>query len=196
MSISERKAREQAQVRQQVVDAACRLAERSGWYAVSARLIAAEIHYSTKKIYTLFDNMEAVLFEVIRHGYRVLGERMQQEQQSTVAASPQQQLLAVSRAYRDFAHQHTVLYEAMFTLKGVVILTKTVPPEASLAGRIVKKIGLELGVPAADINLYFNNWWGLAHGIVSLSLLNYMHMDPVFFEAVFTAAMQRFVTSF
>ena len=61
MGVAERKAREQEELKQQILDAARELFVREGYESVSMRKIAAKIEYSPGSIYTYFKDKDEIL---------------------------------------------------------------------------------------------------------------------------------------
>ena len=69
MGIQERRERERAAVRQQIVDAAEMIAADKGWDAVTIRAVAGTIEYSPALIYEYFANKDEILFALMRQGF-------------------------------------------------------------------------------------------------------------------------------
>jgi AcrR family transcriptional regulator len=77
MSIKDRKDRENAQLRQQILNAAMRIFAEQGYGNISMRKIAAMIEYSPTTIYRFFRNKEDLLSSIALETYKDLSERFE-----------------------------------------------------------------------------------------------------------------------
>ena len=117
MGTKERRDRERQELRQAILTASREIAAREGWQSVSIRKVAERIEYSPPTIYEHFISKEALLLELMREGFRLLMERVQAGSGS--AAAPEARIMAVARAYWDFAWVYPELYQVMHGLGGV-----------------------------------------------------------------------------
>ena len=78
MSIKDRKERESAQLRQEILNAALRVFAEQGYRKVSMRKIAALIDYSPTTIYRFFRNKEELLRTIAAETYRDLSARFEE----------------------------------------------------------------------------------------------------------------------
>ena len=117
MGTKERRDRERQELRQAILAAAREIAAREGWQAVSMRKVAERIEYSPPTIYEHFASKEALLVELMRDGFRLLMERVQAG--DSAAAAPEARIMAVARAYWEFAWDYPELYQVMHGLGGV-----------------------------------------------------------------------------
>src|SRR5919108_952715 len=114
MAISERRARQRAERHRQIVDAAREIAEAEGWDAVTTRRLAEAIEYSQPVLYSHFSSKDAIVRAVALEGFTHLAATLRDARHA--APSPRPALLALARAYLEFAHTRPALYDAMFTL--------------------------------------------------------------------------------
>src|SRR3954469_10688028 len=117
MGTKERRDRERQELRQAILMASRDIAAREGWQSVSIRKVAERIEYSPPTIYEHFISKEALLLELMREGFRLLMERVQAGSGS--AAAPEARIMAVARAYWEFAWDYPELYQVMHGLGGV-----------------------------------------------------------------------------
>jgi len=117
MGTKERRDRERQELRQAILIASRDIAAHEGWQSVSMRKVAERIEYSPPTIYEHFTSKEALLQELMREGFRLLMERVQAG--NSTAAAPEARIMAVARAYWDFAWDYPELYQVMHGLGGV-----------------------------------------------------------------------------
>ena len=94
--------------KQEIVDAAVRVARDKGIDGVTAREIAAELGVSTRPIFTYFDTMDEVkveVFQTAKELYRAYVER------GLAGPIP---FLGVGQQYIRFAHDEPELYKLLF----------------------------------------------------------------------------------
>jgi AcrR family transcriptional regulator len=111
--IAERKLRDKQTRRQQIVDAARRIAELEGWPSVTIRRLAEEIAYSQPVLYSHFESRDAILAAVAIEGFQELGAAMEKARKRARRGSAVE---AVAAAYLEFAASSSALYEVMFSL--------------------------------------------------------------------------------
>ena len=76
MGISERKEREKAEMKKQILAAAIELFIEQGFDNVSIRKIAEKIEYSPASIYTYFNDKGAILFDLLQEGFGIFFETL------------------------------------------------------------------------------------------------------------------------
>src|SRR6187402_2875014 len=103
MGSKERINRLKENTRVNIIDAAHEIVKEEGWQALSMRKIAEKIEYTAPMIYEYYANKDAILLELTKKGYLLLGERMREAtiQQTT----PESQLEAIWLAYWNFAFE-------------------------------------------------------------------------------------------
>lgn len=165
MGIKERRQREIEAVKADILDATRKLALANGWPEVSIRKIGHAIEYTPPVIYEHFKSKEAILIALEEMGFRQL--RYALEEAREAHNDPGEQLHAMTGAYYDWAFAFPELYQVMFNLEGV---RSTPPSSTSLreAGKPVISTLQQLHLFKAEVEELFFNWWGMAHGHVSL----------------------------
>src|SRR6478735_5828915 len=114
MSVRDRRTRERQQRERLIVTTARELAEAEGWDAVTTRRLAEAIEYSQPVLYSHFSGKDAIVRAVALEGFTQLAAMLRDAR--SAARSPRPALLALARAYLEFAHTRPALYDAMFTL--------------------------------------------------------------------------------
>jgi len=112
VTIDDRRVRDRA-ARRQLISATARvLAEREGWDALTTRRLSTEIEYSQPVIYKHFASMEDLVEAIALEGFGELADALRNARRR---AAPKDALGAVARAYRTYATENPVVYDAMFT---------------------------------------------------------------------------------
>ncbi|MFC1230053.1 MULTISPECIES: TetR/AcrR family transcriptional regulator [Streptomyces] len=110
MPTSARRARERASTRERIIEAALHILENEGVTALTIRRIATAVEYSAPVVYQHFANKDALVLELVAHGYRLMMAELQQ-----AAEEPdidRRILLLASESVR-FAGEHPHLYQVM-----------------------------------------------------------------------------------
>src|SRR6266568_5817258 len=167
MGIKERRERERQEIRQSILSAARQIAIEEGWQAVTTRKVAERIEYSQPTIYEYFDNKEAILLALLYQGFeRVLAAMQAARAQSQ---QPEEQLLAMSRAYWNFAFSCSELYQVMHGLGGVSFTHADTPASARAIFALLRETvqswmqahSIVLDEPDAPVDAI----WGAVHGL-------------------------------
>jgi AcrR family transcriptional regulator len=103
-----------AERRQQILDAARRIAEADGWTAVTSRRLADAIEYTQPVLYGHFPGGKAEIMRTV--ALAGFAELAAATQAAVAGKTGAQAVTAVADVYLDFAATHPSLYEAMFQL--------------------------------------------------------------------------------
>lgn len=173
MGIQERRERERAAVRQQIIDAAEMIAADKGWDAVTIRAVAGTIEYSPALIYEYFANKDEILLALMSQGFGRLHAELAKvvDAAQTAAAAVE----AIGLAYWDFALASPTLYQLMHDLRGVPFGTNETPPEAiacfeDLHAPIARLMAEAGNHEASDSEAQTDLYWAYLHGLVSLTM--------------------------
>src|SRR3569832_609347 len=98
--------------RKNILMASLDIVKEEGWQALSMRKIADKIEYTAPIIYEYFSNKEAILMELTRKGFLILGRDMRAAKEKH--RLPAKQLEAMWLAYWNFAFAETELYQVMY----------------------------------------------------------------------------------
>lgn len=174
MGISERKQRQLEAVRSTILQQSWQIVEEEGWQALSIRKIADAIEYSTPVVYKHFESKDAILEAFSKEGYALLADRLLQAK--AAKAAPGDRLMAIARAYWDFATAHPKHYQIMYGLgiptcemvreigevKQVSDVLHAAIEEAILAGKN----------PDTDSHLKATTFWSILHGLIAMTMIS------------------------
>ena len=120
------------QMRKRIIDAAVHLFDKGGIQAVSMRKIAERIGYSPAAIYLYFKGKNDILLALVDRGF----ERLHARQVAVgPAENPKDRLLALCRAYIDFALDEPHYHYLMFFDPEVVVPQESEAHQGSPAQR-------------------------------------------------------------
>ena len=165
MPVTTRRDRERAKRHQLIITAARELAEAEGWDAVTTRRLAERIEYSQPVLYSHFDGKEAIVRAVALQGFDELTDRLRRARLG--ADGSEQGLLAVCRAYLDFAVTQPALYQAMFVMPTDVKFASEETPAPLRAGFDEFVSALPSGTEQPELTAEVT--WSALHGIAVLA---------------------------
>jgi|SRR6476661_787918 AcrR family transcriptional regulator len=166
MSVQDRRARERQQRERLIVTTARELAETEGWDAVTTRRLAEAIEYSQPVLYSHFSGKDAIVRAVALEGFTQLAAALRDARQT--ARSPRPALLALARAYLEFAQTRPALYDAMFTLAEIPFAQLDTPAPLH-EGFAELRQALAPFAPARDVDTLGEVLWSALHGLAMLS---------------------------
>jgi AcrR family transcriptional regulator len=166
MPLRDRRARDRQQREQLIVTTARELAEAEGWDAVTTRRLADAIEYSQPVLYSHFSGKDAIVRAVALDGFTQLAAVLRDARHA--ARSPRPALLAVARAYLDFAHTRPALYDAMFTLAELPFAQPDTPTPLHEAFAELRQALVPFG-SAHDVDTLTEVVWSALHGLATLS---------------------------
>ena len=175
MTRQERKERERAQRRQDIVDAARELAEAEGWESVTTRRLADRIEYSQPVLYSHFEGKDAIVSAVALEGFGELAAVLHNARER--AGSPDAEPRAVARAYLEFARANPALYEAMFTLRIDLTFAQSGTPAPVHAGFAELRDALAPMAGDRDAETFTEVAWSALHGLATLSQAGRLRPD-------------------
>lgn len=162
--IAERKLRDKAARRAQIISSARRIAELEGWSNVTIRRLSDEISYSQPVLYSHFESRESILAAVAIEGFQELGAAIEKAQGR---AKPGRLVEATAATYLEFAKSSPALYEVMFSLRlSVPFGVAKTPPELRYAFSRVFELFRGHGARAEVMTELF---WANLHGVADLS---------------------------
>ncbi|MZD07900.1 TetR family transcriptional regulator, partial [Streptomyces sp. SID5785] len=127
MSVQERKERERAVRERLIVETARELAEQQGWDAVTTRRLAERIEYSQPVLYSHFRGKREIIGAVAMEGAAELAVAVRAA--TAAADGPRARVVALARAYLDFAADNPAVYDALFQLDGGLAFAQEATPE-------------------------------------------------------------------
>lgn len=114
MGIADRKERQKAELRDQILTAARELFLERGVEKTSIRNIADKIEYSPGTIYQYFKDKGDILHHLHQDGFIELGNRFKVLRS---VSDPMERLKAMGQVYIDFALEFTDMYDLMFIMQ-------------------------------------------------------------------------------
>ena len=149
--------------------------DRVGLSAVRARDVAAAAECSVGTLYTLFDDLTALVLAVNIKTFQALEAEIEHVISGDSAPlCPEDRLRAMARSYLDFAIAHPMRWRALFELE---MSAKTPVPDqyGVAAGRVLSLIAQPLrelapDAPAERIHTVARGVFSAVHGIVLLGL--------------------------
>ena len=174
MSVRDRRARERQLRERLIVTTARELAEAEGWDAVTTRRLAEAIEYSQPVLYSHFSGKDAIVRAVALEGFAELAAMLRDARQA--ARPPRPALLALARAYLEFAHTRPALYDAMFTLAELPF-AKPDTPAPLHEGFAELRQALASFATARDVDTLAEVVWSALHGLATLSRSHRLRPD-------------------
>lgn len=99
------------QIKDMVFKAAENIVAEDGFSALKVREIAMEIGYTVGSIYMVFDNMADLIMQLKGRTLDEISQKLAQVNQNT---APEQQLIALAKAYLSFAQQNFNRWSMIF----------------------------------------------------------------------------------
>ncbi len=168
MSVQERKQRERADRERLIVATARELAEQQGWDAVTTRRLAERIEYSQPVLYSHFRGKREIIGAVALEGAAEMAVAMRA---ATAAASkPRERVVALARAYLDFAEHNPAVYDALFQLDGGLAYAQEDTPEQlkDAFAALMETLG-EVAGDGVEPELFTEVFWASLHGVATLT---------------------------
>ncbi len=170
MAGRQRRQREQAGTRANILAAALALAQEEGWPGVTMRKIAGRIDYTHAALYAYFATKDDLLLALFRDSTDLLVAALE----GARASSPDQAatLLAIGRAYWDFAWENPAHYQLLNGLGGVSLAVPETITEGRRAEAVVAAVlqGQDAPHDSLAASDRVTILWATLHGLVSLGL--------------------------
>lgn len=176
MGISERKEKQKAELKQQILDASIKLFTEFGYDGVTIRKIADIIEYSPTTVYLYFKDKNEILFELHEIGFQKL-EAFNRE--LVDIKNPLLRLHKLGENYIRFGLENREYYDLMFLIPEPIdfIDMKAVNCDWHGGGNalnFLKSILQECVdkklIKDADVETMAMGIWGMVHGLVSLAI--------------------------
>ena len=179
MSVQERKERERAGRERLILATARELAEQQGWDAVTTRRLAERIEYSQPVLYSHFRGKREIIGAVALQGAAELAAAVRAA--ASAAHGPRARVVALARAYLDFAQRHPAVYDAIFQLDGGLAFAREDTPEPlkDAFAALLESLG-EVAGDGVHPGLFTEVFWAALHGVATLSRAG--RMPPEFAE--------------
>ena len=173
MGLVERRQKEKAEMRQNILAAAMELYVKEGFESFSIRKIAEKIEYHPSTIYLYFEDKDSIIFELHNIGFMKLLEKQMSIQK---VADPLERLFAHGMAYLEFAIENQHYYDIMFILPNPTIKIANCPRwEGKDRAYDLLKKNIDECMEAGHFSGLTDDGlafilWSLMHGIASLHI--------------------------
>jgi AcrR family transcriptional regulator len=114
MGVAERKERHKEDLKKDILTAAKQLFTEKGFEATSIRAIAEKIEYSPATIYLYYKDKNEIVHALHQDGFNLLMQHFSKIDFSQPAFA---RLIALGRAYMQFAFEHPDVYTLIFSMK-------------------------------------------------------------------------------
>lgn len=173
MGINERKEKQKAELKQQILDASAKLFIEQGYEGVSIRKIADIIEYSPTTVYLYFKDKNEILFDLHEIGFRKYAEA---NHNLLEIKNPLLRLHKMGENYLRFAIDNPEYYDLMFLLPAPMeFIEQCVNDNWSGGDRALAALKdvlqecMDRGIiEKADLNTVAMGVWGMVHGLVTL----------------------------
>ena len=175
MGIAERKEKQKEEIRKMILDASMKLFVEEGFEKVSIRKIADIIEYSPTTIYLYFKDKNEILFYLNQAGFIKL---LELNASLMAIENPLLRLHKMGENYIKFGLEYPEYYDLMFILPApmekLVELNLGEWKNADLTREMLKAMVAECMAKGIiknhDVTIVAMAFWGLVHGLVSLSI--------------------------
>lgn len=162
------------------------LIRREGIAALNARRLGEALGCSTKPLFRVYENMDALkkdVMECLDHFYNAyMEQRMDKENR----------LLTQSIAYVEFAREEPEVFYAMFLAKSYAGWRVRDVLDAEWNRETIENVKLVLGLEDVDARFVFRDMWLYAHGLAAQLVLNRMELPESEVKDMIRHAYQRF----
>lgn len=166
MSITDRRSRQKAEIRQLILEAARSLARDKDWNAVTIRSIADAIEYTPPIVYEHFQNKEDVLLQIAREGHDYI--RQQIDEVMSLPLGAEEKLVRISMVQWQFATEQPEVFRLMHNPERMGQYPEQMESDLRQARFRLQDLFESLGVANAKIPEIVFNWFCLMQGYISL----------------------------
>ncbi len=173
MGTAQRREREKAALRQEILAAARELFAKEGYESVSMRKIAERIEYSPTTIYLYFRDKEELIRQICEETFALLTRKL--EKVIAAEANPIAKLKAGLRAYVDFGIKHPDHYRVSLMMPNAHQTGKPFELEPGAKAFEILVNGVAECVKAgcfiqSDVMAIAQALWSTVHGLTSLQV--------------------------
>jgi AcrR family transcriptional regulator len=165
-----------AALREKLIELAEAQIVAGGLSSLKARQLAQDAGCALGAIYTVFDDMTALVLAVNGRTFQALGQAVRASFEGAEGLAPNDRLIVMSNAYLSFAAEHTHLWRALFDVE--MSTDHNVPDwYMSALGGLFALISQPLSqifpeMEAEELSLMTRALFSSVHGIVLLGLEN------------------------
>ncbi len=199
--VKQRRSREKAERRQQILDAARHLLFQKGLAATSVNQIARTAELSIGTVYFYFENKEDIFAALQAEGLEILHREVLAA--GRPAGKPEAKLTRIADAYYRFSQSHKNYFDVIhyFLSATDVVFSPAVKQQIDRHGQhilhqveAVIAAGIAAGrfrpIPAARYALLF---WGLIHGLIPFRKMRATLLAADSHRALYDEAVENFI---
>lgn len=198
MPFKERRRKEKAELRQQILDVAMDIAASDGWQNVTIRKICEQVKYTAPVIYQHFESKEMILQSLRKDGFIKVFNLFDAVDKKY--KSPQTRLLNYAFTWWEFAIQYPEIYQVMFNLQGAICLqtetstkiNNTVMDYYHPAFKLINTKAKRSEIYSLELT---DNFIAIIHGFISMNMANKIKSGNDKAFHVYKKALQRFIHS-
>ncbi|QES91031.1 TetR/AcrR family transcriptional regulator [Rhizosphaericola mali] len=173
MGSKERIIRQKEETRCKILTAAMEISRAEGWQALSMRKIADKIEYTAPIIYEYFENKDALMVALTRMGHQKLSCLMKEKSKGLI--TPEEKIMAMWRAYWDFAFQDKEFYQLMYGVEVNCCQFDNNGVDFELPAELIWDVIEEFpgmkGKSEDEICKIYYTYWSVVHGLISINLV-------------------------
>ena len=167
---------------EEITDAAVRVVRLRGAEALTARTVADALGASTKVIFGLFENIQALRQAVIDTAYRNYSGFLQR----AVGENEYPPYKASGMAYIRFAQEETALFRLLFMRDR----TGELPVPDEETERVIRIIMRETGFSRTQAEILHLEMWICVHGIATLQVTSFQKLSTELISRMLTDIYQ------
>lgn len=184
-----------ADTRERILTCACELYLTDGLDGFSMRKLARSVGVTAPALYRHYEGKEAVLVDVIGEAYKLLAEYLYRALEGGDAL---ERFRRAGDGYLDFALENPRLYEVLYASPdslGIVELPDELCARIGAVGQFwhdrLRELQDEGYLKEGDPRDVGMTMWSHAHGIISLYLRGFLHVEENEFRKVYRASSTR-----
>lgn len=183
------------ETREKILTCACDLYLSDGLDGFSMRKLARAVGVTAPALYRHFDGKEAVLVEVVGEAYKLLAQHLYRALEGRDALD---RFRLAGNGYLEFALENPRMYEVLYASPdalGLVEIPEEVCAQIGAVGqfwhdrlRELMDAGLLREGDPHDVGVTL---WAHSHGLISLYLRGFLHVDEDEFRALYAVSSRR-----
>ena len=197
MAPSTRRKREIARMKESILSAAGTLFQEHGYEQTTLRKIAQSIDYNPATIYNYYKNKEELFFALQESAFQQFHEEFLDLHDSELKAD--QKLRQMGEIYIRFGLENPLQYELMFIMRKPMNAAETLDPEWKIGAQVFELLKVviqqcieEGSMHITDVEAGAFMIWSQVHGLVSLLIMDRMHMIEEDHSVVLNKAFDLF----
>lgn len=171
--------------RESVIETAVELVEQDGLAGFSMHALAGKLGIKTASLYKHVSGLEDVITEIGLHALRLLSQSIQEQ---VGDRRGDEALMALARAYRDYAHRHPQLYRTILDMQKME--NDTLRRGASVLAESVMEVLDGYGLTDAEKSHWQRILRSMMHGFIAHEEAGYFIHYPEDKEETYEMAIR------